>query len=158
MQPVLTGANFPTNLPAPTRGRKWRLSDERHTLGATGVFRLTVEPEHLANRFKNPSLPAILATPVLVMAMENAALNAIEAYLEPDESALGTRIDVSHMAPTPLGMVVFAEAKLAQVDGRRFEFRVTATDGVEKIGRGTHQRVIVDRERLAKQLDAKRAR
>jgi fluoroacetyl-CoA thioesterase len=81
-------------------------------LGATGVFRLTVEPEHLANRFKNPLLPAILATPVLVMAMENAALNAIEAYLEPDESALGTRIDVSDMASTPLGMVVFAEASV----------------------------------------------
>jgi fluoroacetyl-CoA thioesterase len=127
-------------------------------LGATGVFSLTVEPEHLANRFKNPSLPAVLATPVLIMAMENAALNAIEAYLEPGESALGTRIDVSHMAPTPLGMVVFAEAKLARIDGRRLEFKVTATDEVEQIGRATHQRVIVDRARLAKRLDAKRAR
>jgi len=125
--------------------------------GATGVFSLTVKPEHLANRFKNPSLPAVLATPVLIMAMENAALNAIEAYLESDESAVGTRIDVSHVAPTPLGMVVSAEAKVTQVDDRRLEFKVSARDEVEEIGRGTHQRVIVDRARLAKRLDAKRA-
>jgi fluoroacetyl-CoA thioesterase len=126
-------------------------------LGATGVFSLTVEPEHLANRFKNPSLPAVLATPVLVMAMENAALNAIEAYLEPGESALGTRIEVSHVAPMPLGMVVFAEAKVTRVAGRRLEFNVSARDEVEEVGRGTHERVVVDRARLAKRLDAKRA-
>ena len=126
-------------------------------LGAIGVFSLTVEAEHLANHFKNPSLPAVLATPVLVMAMENAALNAVEAYLEPGESALGTRIDVSHVAPTPLGMVVSAKAKVTRVDGRRLEFNVSARDEVEEVGRGTHQRVIVDRARLAKRLDAKRA-
>ena len=124
---------------------------------AIGVFSLTVEPEHLANRFKNPSLPAVLATPVLVMAMENAALKAVEAYLDPGESALGTRIDVSHVAPTPLGMVVSAKAKVTRVDGRRLEFNVSARDEVEEVGRGTHQRVIVDRARLAKRLDAKRA-
>jgi fluoroacetyl-CoA thioesterase len=126
-------------------------------LGAIGVFSLTVEPDHLAYRFKNPSLPAVLATPVLVMVMENAALNAVEAYLEPGESALGTRIDVSHVAPTPLGMVVSAKAKVTRVDGRRLEFNVSARDEVEEVGRGTHQRVIVDRARLAKRLDAKRA-
>jgi fluoroacetyl-CoA thioesterase len=126
-------------------------------LGAIGVFSLIVEPDHLANRFKNPSLPAVLATPVLVMAMENAALNAVEAYLEPGESALGTRIEVSHVAPTPLGMVVSAKAKVTRVDSRRLEFNVSARDEVEEVGRGTHQRVIVDRARLARRLDAKRA-
>ena len=121
------------------------------------MFSALREPEHLANHFKNPSLPAVLATPVLVMAMENAALNAVEAYLDPGESALGTRIDVSHVAPTPLGMVVSAKAKVTRVDGRRLEFNVSARDEVEEVGRGTHQRVIVDRARLAKRLDAKRA-
>ena len=58
-------------------------------LGAKGSFQLLVQPEHLANRFKDATLPPVLATPVMIMVMENAALNAIRAYLDPGESAVG---------------------------------------------------------------------
>ena len=60
-------------------------------LGAKGQFTLVVQAEHLANRFKDSALPPVLATPVMIMVMENAALNAIKAYLQSGESAVGTR-------------------------------------------------------------------
>ena len=72
-------------------------------LGTKGTFTLRVEPGHLANQFKDAILPQVLATPVMVLIMENAALNAIRAYLEPGESAVGTAIDVQHLAATPVG-------------------------------------------------------
>ena len=72
-------------------------------LGARGSFSLLVQPEHLANRFKDAMLPAVFATPVMIMVMENAALNAIKAYLDPGESAVGTEVNVRHLAATPAG-------------------------------------------------------
>jgi fluoroacetyl-CoA thioesterase len=126
--------------------------------GAKGSFTLEVKPEHLANRFKDAILPPVLATPVMIMVMENAALNAVKVALEPGESAVGTRIDVSHTAATPVGMRVAGEAELTRVEGKRLEFRVRASDEREEIGAGTHERVIVDVARLAKRLAAKSAR
>jgi fluoroacetyl-CoA thioesterase len=67
-------------------------------VGAKGEFALVVQPEHLANRFKDAALPPVLATPVMIMIMENAALNAIKPYLEPGASAVGTAIDIRHLA------------------------------------------------------------
>src|ERR1700752_4180929 len=88
-------------------------------LRAKGSFTLVVKLEHLASRFKDSMLPPVLATPIMVLAMENAALNAIREYLGPGESAVGTAIDIRHLAATPLGMQVTAEAEVTKVDGRR---------------------------------------
>jgi fluoroacetyl-CoA thioesterase len=126
-------------------------------IGAKGQFSLVVEAKHLANQFKDTALPPVLATPVMIMIMENAALNAMKPYLDPGESAVGTRVEVRHSAPTPIGQRVIGEAEVRNVDGRRVEFTVRATDETEEIGAGTHERVIVDLARLAKRLDAKRA-
>jgi fluoroacetyl-CoA thioesterase len=127
-------------------------------LGTKGVFTLEVRPEHLASQFKDALLPPVLATPVMIMVMENAALNAIKPYLETGESALGTRVDIRHIAATPVGVRVVGEAEVTRVDGRRLEFVVRATDETEEIGNGAHERMIVDLSRLSKRLDAKRAR
>src|SRR5262245_10228993 len=125
-------------------------------VGAKGSFTLEVKAEHLANRFKDSTLPPVLATPVMIMAMENAALNAIKQYLEPGESAVGTHVDVRHTAATPLGMRITAEAAVTQVDGRRVEFAVLAKDEIEEIGAGVHERAIIDVGRLVKRLKSKR--
>ena len=121
--------------------------------GTKGTFTLRVEPGHLANQFKDAMLPEVLATPVMIMMMENAALNAIRPYLEPGESAVGSAIDVRHLAATPVGHTVRAEAEVTRVDGRRIEFKVSARDEMEEIGNGTHQRMLIDlgsfNERLA---------
>jgi fluoroacetyl-CoA thioesterase len=123
--------------------------------GTTGSFSLVVMPDHLASRFKDVTLPPVLATPLMIMAMENAALNAIKPYLNAGESALGTHVDVRHLAVTPAGRCVMAEAKVINVDGRRLQFSIRATDGDEEIGVGTHERVVIQLSKLAERMKAK---
>jgi fluoroacetyl-CoA thioesterase len=124
-------------------------------VGSTGSFSLVVMPDHLASRFKDVTLPPVLATPVMIMVMENAALNAIKPYLDAGESALGTRVDVRHLAATPAGRRVTGEAKVIKVDGRRIEFSIRATDGNEEIGVGTHERVVMNLSKLSERMRAK---
>src|SRR5471032_2435606 len=95
-------------------------------LGATGTSTLRVQPEHLANRFKDAMLPQVLATPVMILIMENAALSAIRPFLDISESAVGTAINVRHLAATPVGHDVRAEAEVVKVEGKRIEFEVSA--------------------------------
>ena len=125
-------------------------------IGAKGTFTLVIGPQHLANRFKDAILPPVLATPVMILVMENAALNAIRNFLEPGESAVGTEVSVRHLAATPVGHQVHAEAEVTQVNGRRIAFSVVARDEVEEIGRGTHERMVVDLSRLGQSLATKR--
>jgi fluoroacetyl-CoA thioesterase len=124
-------------------------------VGAKGSFTLKVTPAHLANRFKDAALPQVFATPMMVTAMENAALNAVRDYLDPGESAVGTLVNVRHLAATPVDHQVTAEAEVTKVDGRRIEFKVSARDEAEKIGEGTHERIVVDLTRLGQNLAAK---
>jgi fluoroacetyl-CoA thioesterase len=124
-------------------------------VGAVGSYSLVVAPEHLASRFKDVTLPPVLATPIMIMVMENAALNAIKPYLDAGESALGTRVDVRHLAATPAGRRVTGEARVTHVDGRRVEFSVRATDGNEEIGVGTHERVVIELKRLSERMKGK---
>jgi predicted thioesterase len=123
-------------------------------IGAKGTATLRVQPEHLANRFKDAILPQTFATPVMILVMENAALNAIRGYLDPGESAVGIGVDVRHLAATPVGLDVTATAEVVGVAGRRVDFKVSASDGQDEIGKGTHQRIVIDlrsfNERLAK--------
>jgi fluoroacetyl-CoA thioesterase len=120
--------------------------------GARGSFTLLVQPQHLANQFKDTTLPAVFATPVMIMTMENAALNAIKPYLEAGESALGTAVDVRHLAATPVGRTVTAEAEVTNVNGRRIDFAVRAREGAREIGVGTHARVVVDVVKFTRRL------
>ena len=124
----------------------------RIPIGARGTFELVVGADHLANRFKDATLPAVLATPVMIMAMENAALNAIKPYLDPGQSAVGSRIDVAHLAATPIGRRVMGQAEVTAVEGRRIDFNVQAYDGSEQIGAGTHQRMLIDMKRFNERL------
>jgi fluoroacetyl-CoA thioesterase len=124
-------------------------------VGAKGSFSLVVTPDLLANRFKDATLPPILATPVMIMIMENATLNAIKPFLDAGESALGTRVDVRHLAATPAGRRVTGEAEVTRVDGRRIEFRIQATDETEEIGVGTHERMVIDLAKFAERMKAK---
>ena len=126
-------------------------------VGSTGSFSLIVMPDHLASRFKDMTLPPVLATPVMIMVMENAALNAIKPYLDAGESALGTRVDVRHLAATPAGRRVTGAAKVTKVDGRHIEFSIRATDGNEEIGAGTHERVVLQLSKLSERMNAKSA-
>ena len=124
-------------------------------LGARGRFELVVGADHLANRFKDAMLPAVLATPVMIMVMENAALNALKPYLAPGQSAVGTHVDVAHLAATPVGRRITGEAEVTRVDGRHIEFEVRAFDGTEPIGAGKHRRAVIELARFNERLQAK---
>ncbi len=124
-------------------------------IGATGSFSLVVMPDHLASRFKDLTLPPVLATPVMIMVMENAALNAIKPYLDAGESALGTHVDVRHLAATPVGQRVIGEAIVTNVDGRRIALSIRATVGNEDIGTGTHERVVIKLSKLSERMKEK---
>jgi fluoroacetyl-CoA thioesterase len=125
-------------------------------VGAKGTYTLRVTPAHLANQFKDAALPQVFATPMLVTAMENAALNAVRDYLESGESAVGTMVNIRHLAATPVGHQVTAQAEVTKVEGRHIEFKVSARDETEEIGTGTHERMVVDRARLGARLAAKK--
>jgi fluoroacetyl-CoA thioesterase len=128
---------------------------QRMPLGAKGSFSLIVTQDQLANRFKDATLPPVLATPVMIMVMENAALNAMKPYLDAGETALGTRVDVRHIAATPAGRRVTGEAEVTKIDGRRIEFTIRATESAEVIGLGTRERVIIDLAKFSQQLKSK---
>ena len=120
---------------------------------------MIVAPEHLASRFKDAMLPPVFATPMMILAMENAALNAMKPFFEPGETAVGSRVDVRHLAATPVGRRVTAYAEVTGTSGRRVDFRVWADDGEQRIGEGTHERAVIEldkfTERLTRAADAK---
>ena len=124
-------------------------------VGAKGSYSITVKHEDLAGTLE-PSLPPVLATRVMILLMEMAAMDAIRPYLEPGEMSVGIVVDVQHLTATPEGHKVTAYAEVAKVDGRRIEFNVHAADEMDEIGRGTHSRAIAERakfnERLKKKL------
>jgi fluoroacetyl-CoA thioesterase len=123
--------------------------------GARGSCSLRVGSRHLANTFKDSILPPVFSTPYMILIMENAALNAIREFLEADESAVGTRVDVRHLIATPAGRDVVGHAEVTGTEGRKIFFRVWATDGTDEIGVGTHERSVVNISRLVERMTAK---
>jgi predicted thioesterase len=122
--------------------------------GLEGKADLVVAAEHTAPKIGSGRVH-VLATPVMINLIEAAALDAIEHLLPAGHQSLGTHLDVTHVAATPVGMRVSATAKLVAVEGRKLMFRVEARDEVELIGEGTHERVIVDVERFDRRIAAK---
>lgn len=130
---------------------------------APGVLRPGLSYEHsfrvehdLTIQSRNQELPAVYATPAMILAMEIAAARAVEPLLPAGMLTVGTAIHVEHLSATPEGMQVTVRAELTKVDGRFLEFRVEASDERELIGRGTVSRAIVDKERFLTRLAAKK--
>jgi len=111
--------------------------------GLSGTAELVVGEEHTAPRVGSGKVH-VLATPVMINLIEAAALAAIEHLLPAGYQSLGTRLDVRHIAATPVGMRVRAMAEVMDVQGRTVVFKVTASDQNELIGDGTHERVVVN--------------
>ena len=122
--------------------------------GLTGTAEIVVGPEHTAPRVGSGRI-AVLATPVMINVIEAAALAAVENSLPEEHQSLGTRLDVSHIAATPVGMRVRATAEVVRVDGRTIYLKVRAEDERELIGEGTHERVVVNLERFDKRVQDK---
>ena len=126
----------------------------RITAGLKGTAHLLVGAEHTAPFVGSGRIP-VLATPVMINVIEAAALNAIEHLLPYEHQSLGTHLDVSHVAATPVGLRVTATAEVSQIDGRSIIFNVEARDDFEVIGGGTHRRVVVSVPRFDARIQRK---
>ena len=122
--------------------------------GLEGHAELVVGEEHTAPRIGSGRVP-VLATPVMINVMEAAALDAVEQLLPPGHQSLGTHLNVGHYAATPVGMHLRATAVVTKVEGRTIEFRVEAFDEKERVGDGTHTRVVVNVERFDQRVQRK---
>ena len=126
------------------------------TVGLKGRAEATVTDAKTASAACSGALP-VFGTPFMCALMEEAAWTSIAPCLEPGQSTVGTRLDISHDSATPVGMKVWAESEVTEVDGKRIELKVAAYDEKGMIGQGTHQRFIVQDEkflaRTAKKLE-----
>jgi fluoroacetyl-CoA thioesterase len=125
--------------------------------GLTGTAELLVGEQHTAPRIGSGRI-RVLATPVMINLIEAAALAAVEQSLPEHHQSLGTHLDVTHIAATPVGMRVRATAEVLRVEGRTVYFRVRADDEHELIGEGTHERVVVNLDRFDKRIQEKASR
>lgn len=117
------------------------------TVGMTGTVSTTVEREDTAFEVGSGSL-LVYATPCMVALMEGAACEAIAGALPEEKTSVGIELNISHLAATPVGLAVRAEAEVIQVEGNAVTFRVIAYDEAGKIGEGIHKRVVVSTQRF----------
>jgi len=94
------------------------------------------------------AMPKVFATGFMIVLMEWTCAQLLAPHLDAGEGSLGTHVDVSHLAATPVGFTVSVEAELIAVDGRKLAFKVSAHDGKDLIGEGRHERVVVGWERF----------
>ena len=123
-------------------------------IGMKGRAETVVVQENTAQAAGSGLVP-VFATPWMIALMENAAVQAVQSALAEDEGTVGTRLDVTHDAATPIGLKVWAEAELTAVEGRKLTFAVSAFDEREKIGGGTHQRFVIKPEKFLAKVQAK---
>jgi len=124
--------------------------------GLVGQIEMVVHEENTARHLGSGNV-AVLATPEMIRLMEKAAVAAVDHLLPDGYRTVGVEVNVRHLAATPLGMRVRAQAELVAVEGRKLTFRVEADDEAEKIGEGEHRRVIIDLERFKERVEAKRS-
>ena len=122
--------------------------------GMQGSAEWMVAEEHTAKSVGS-GVAGVLATPVMINLIEAAALAAVEPHISETQQSLGTYLEVSHIAATPIGMKITAVAEIVEVEGRLVKLKVTARDEVEEIGSGLHHRIIVNSEKFATRVAAK---
>jgi len=123
-------------------------------VGKTATASITVSDKNTAKAVGSGSLQ-VFATPMMVALMEEAACNCLADGLESGQTSVGTQINVAHIAASPVGATITATATITQSEGRKVEFSLTASDGTQEIGNGSHSRFIVDAERFMQKVGAK---
>ncbi|MDR2095537.1 MAG: thioesterase family protein [Treponema sp.] len=126
------------------------------TPGLKGEKQEAVTEQNTATAWGSGNLP-VYATPAMIALLEGACVAAVTELIPDGYSTVGTRVDISHTAPTPRGMTVRAVGELLEVDGRRLSFRVEVSDGAGRIGEGRHERFIVEKEKFIKKAEGKKA-
>ena len=125
-------------------------------VGAKGRAEMTVTSDKTAAAIGSGSVE-VFATPWMIAMMELSACNALAPFYDAGQSSVGTKLDVTHDAATPVGMNVCAEAEVIEVDRRRIVLKGTAWDETGVIGRGTHERFLINAEKFLAKTEAKKA-
>ena len=125
-------------------------------VGESSELSFIVTEQHVID-FADEQMPAVLCTPWLIWFLEHAAREAMLPLLGPDESTVGVRVEVDHLAATPLGQSVTCVARVINTDGRLVTFQLEAHDEHERIARGLHQLRVIHCERFASRVQAKQA-
>ena len=100
-------------------------------------------------------MPPVFATAQMIAFVEWTCVAALAPYLAPHQRTVGTRVDMSHLAATPIGMTVTADIELVEIDGRRLRFKASCRDEIDVIGEGFHERAIIDHDRFIQRLARK---
>ena len=124
--------------------------------GLVGQREIVVHEENTARHLGSGNV-AVLATPEMIRLMERAAVAAVDHLLPDGYRTVGVEVNVRHLAATPVGMRVRAQAELVTIEGRKLTFCVEADDEVERVGEGEHKRAIIDLERFKERVRAKRS-
>jgi predicted thioesterase len=131
-------------------------------LNTTATAELVVGPADLASSISTEGggdkFPAVLATARMIALMETAAARVLQPLLDPGELSVGVTVDITHVAPTPPGALVTANARYTGREGKLFVFEISAQDEGGEIGRGSHKRAIVETERLQRAAATRNAR
>ena len=125
------------------------------TIGLKGHLEQIVTDEVTADRIGS-GLVKVFATPMMIALIEQTCNDSVTPLLEPGQGTVGTHVDVSHCAATPVGMKVWCDSELVEVDRRRVVFAVKAFDECGLIGEGRHERFIIDSEKFQAKIDAKK--
>jgi fluoroacetyl-CoA thioesterase len=128
---------------------------DRLQAGMTFEKTITVTDDLSAKHLAGQGGVAVFSTPELVRFVEICALEGVRPHLEDGQETVGTRVDIRHLAATPVGMRVTAKCTLTEVDRRRLGFTFEVCDELDKIGEGTHERFIIDREKQQQRLKEK---
>ncbi len=125
--------------------------------GIKGRTELIVD-EHMTASAYGSGMLDVYATPSMIALIEGTALYSVQEYLEEGAGTVGTKLNVDHVAATPIGMKVWCETELVQIDRRRLVFHADVYDECGLIGTGTHERFVIDNDRFMKKVLAKRDR
>jgi len=123
-------------------------------IGRTYQSQSRVEEWMTAEKAGNKGVD-VLSTPMLLQLIEEAAVQCLAPLLTGDQISLGSYVDLTHLAPTPVGFIVRTEVEVIGVDGRRINFAFAAFDEREKIAEGTHERYVIERTKFLANLDDK---
>lgn len=125
-------------------------------VGLTFEKTITVTESHTARHLAGKGI-RVLSTPEMVRLMEECALEGVLPFLQPDQNTVGIRVEMRHLAATPLGMKVTARCTLVEIDRRRLLFQAEVHDELEKVGEGSNDRFIVDRDKHEQRIEEKLA-
>lgn len=125
------------------------------TMGMEASTSVLVTNTNTAKTMKSGSLD-VFATPAMCALMEEAAQAAVASALSPEEATVGIALNITHDAPSPLGATITAKAKVSAIEGRKISFDLEASDGIDIIGKGKHQRFIINTQKFMDKVNSKK--